>query len=245
MSTESDRLFARVDRLERAMRRWRWTAFGAMGVGIVAIVGGATMVPPDALTAKRFDCVDEAGRVRATLGANEGGAFLILNDVQGRVRSQLVLQNDGTTGLNFKDAKSIDRVSLAFQADENSFLVFRSPDKRHVQQIGGRSDGDMIGNRVAALESATGRTGPTAHDLGPVLPGGPRTPDRQADADRQQRLNQVQMNIKSVTDQLGDAQRLIDAARKRGESPRSADQAKVERLRLELDRLRVEADSLR
>ncbi|MFQ5873698.1 MAG: hypothetical protein ACE5JL_07840 [Dehalococcoidia bacterium] len=73
-------LVQRVDRLERAHRRWRRAAFAlAAALGLLALVGATsprTVPVADEIRAKRFVLVDEAGRDQARLGMGLVGALV-------------------------------------------------------------------------------------------------------------------------------------------------------------------------
>lgn len=77
-------LETRIERLERASRRWRLAATVAgCGLGLALLLGQAKPEPTE-VKAGKFVLVDEAGASRATLAIEAGGPSLVLTDARGR-----------------------------------------------------------------------------------------------------------------------------------------------------------------
>jgi hypothetical protein len=76
-------LETRIERLERAGRRWRLAAI-ACGTGLaLAVLMGQARPEPGEVKATKFVLVDEAGTSRATLAIESGGPSLVLTDTRG------------------------------------------------------------------------------------------------------------------------------------------------------------------
>jgi hypothetical protein len=73
----------RVERLERAGRRWRLAAtIAGAGLALAVLMGQARPEPAE-IKAQKFVLVDETGASRATLAMEAGGPSLVLTDARG------------------------------------------------------------------------------------------------------------------------------------------------------------------
>lgn len=80
----------RVARLERENRRIKRLGLMALVVtGLIITLGQARPQQPDVIRATKFVLVDDNGQQRATLGIENGGPALVLEDTNGRGVVQL------------------------------------------------------------------------------------------------------------------------------------------------------------
>lgn len=143
-------LARRVERLERAQRRWRRLATGmALSLAAVALMGQKPA--PRVVEAERFILRDAAGRARAelvvdgeqsvalrfkdadsmprlSLGTENGAALLVLNEQGGRVRAGLVTLSHGAPALTFYDGNGKNRAELALTREGTPALTITDRD---------------------------------------------------------------------------------------------------------------------
>jgi hypothetical protein len=108
----------RLDRLERAVSRWRIMGWAAMGLlGLVVLLGAFTRGGRTAVgdvLAREVILVDRAQAPRASLAlGNDDGPSLLLMDQQKQVRVGLTVLGDGRPSLGLMDAQGQSRVVLA------------------------------------------------------------------------------------------------------------------------------------
>jgi hypothetical protein len=103
---------ARLERLERNARRWRWAATAAaVGLALIVFLGQAKPEPTE-VKANKFTLLDQGGAPRATLALEAGGPSLVLTDARGREAIQLsvpkvpdkgtIYLSDGEAGSNLE-----------------------------------------------------------------------------------------------------------------------------------------------
>jgi hypothetical protein len=125
----------RVAQLERAQRRWRRLAMGAV-VGLMGVVLMGQKPAPRIVEAERFILRDAAGRIRAELGVDaeqsvalrfrdadsmprlsvgteNGASVLVLNEQGGKVRAGLVTLSHGAPALTLYDPSGKNRAELS------------------------------------------------------------------------------------------------------------------------------------
>jgi hypothetical protein len=143
-------LARRVERLERAQRRWRRLAMAsALGLAAVGVMGQKPA--PRIVEAERFILRDAAGRVRAELvvdgeqsvalrfkdpdsmprlsiGTENGSAVVVLNEQGGRVRAGLVTLPHGAPALTFYDNNGRNRAELALSREGTPALSINDRD---------------------------------------------------------------------------------------------------------------------
>ncbi len=106
---KSTSLEARVRRLERRNRLWSALAFGGLGLFLLS----ALRPQEESIAAKRFELVDDTGRLRAALAIDEdGSAGLFVRDTEGRVRASLT-QDQEQGALYFLDEDGTIRLGAA------------------------------------------------------------------------------------------------------------------------------------
>lgn len=151
MTESVDRaILQRVERLERAQRRWRRLASGA-AVGLLAVGLMGQKPAPRTVEAERFVLRDAAGRARAELvvdgeqsvalrfkdadsmprlsiGTENGAAVLVLNEQGGRVRAGLVTLSHGAPALTFYDNNGRNRAELALTREGAPALTITDRD---------------------------------------------------------------------------------------------------------------------
>ena len=108
-------LESRVDRLERENRRLKRLGVTALVVaGLIVGLGQARPRQPEEVRATKFVLVDEGGQQRATLGIENGGPALVLEDTTGRGVVQLqVPKIPDKPSLYLRDPRESARVELA------------------------------------------------------------------------------------------------------------------------------------
>jgi hypothetical protein len=141
-TAEFQALAARLERAEKQLRRLAWV------VPVLLAVSGTTaayavysgLVVPKTVAAREFLLVDDAGRVRATLRQENGGAWLLFSAQTGTAfRAAVGVEPDGSLlvtakgedgkvrlalgqaggrqGLRVGDADGAERVFVGFQPD--------------------------------------------------------------------------------------------------------------------------------
>jgi len=108
-------LEVRVDKLERENRRIKRLGYTTLIVaGLVIALGQARPQQPEVIRATKFVLVDENGQQRATLGIENGGPALVLEDTSGRGVVQLqVPKIPDKPSLYLADPRESARVELA------------------------------------------------------------------------------------------------------------------------------------
>jgi hypothetical protein len=125
----------RVERLERALCRWRRLAAGAL-IALAGVMLMGQKPAPRIIEAERFILRDAAGRLRAELaadtdqsaalrfrdidnlprlsiGTENGASVVVLNEQGGRVRAGLVTLPHGAPALTLYDTNGKNRAELA------------------------------------------------------------------------------------------------------------------------------------
>jgi len=105
----------RIEKLERENRHIKRLGLTALVVtGLIISIGQARPQQPDVIRATKFVLVDENGQQRATLGIENGGPALVLEDTNGRGVVQLqVPKIPDKPSLYLSDPRESARVELA------------------------------------------------------------------------------------------------------------------------------------
>jgi hypothetical protein len=163
MSTTEDRIESLENQLRvqqsqvRRQRRWN------IALGAVVVVGGlmaATGVRsvPDVIQAKKFEVVNDDGKVIASLYANMGGGMLSVSNKDGEVVSGLgsdEVNGGGVLGINNKDGKIV----AGIHADENGGVARVLNNKfAGVVVISANADGDGVMMTSGSKGKVTSRT---------------------------------------------------------------------------------------
>lgn len=127
MNNSTDDLAARLDRLERANRRWR-----VASLTLVAALGCLTLVAADnkdaklrAIDASAIRIWDDSGHLRAVLSSsNSRSAALALISAQGKVCATLGCGKDGSPGLEMSSHNGKVRMRLEAREDGRPMLEF-------------------------------------------------------------------------------------------------------------------------
>src|SRR5256712_7016511 len=132
-------LAERLDRLERAHRRWKLASSATVLMLLSAIgLGAAAPRSPqpipeaipmgsvvDEVRAKRVVLMEDTGKVRAVLGAATRGAVsLELLDNDGKIRSVLIVDSSGTPRLELFGADEARRVMLSVFPNRSGLGIF-------------------------------------------------------------------------------------------------------------------------
>lgn len=133
------RLIERLDRLDGTNRRWKLIS-GATAAALAVLVLGAAAAPRVPLLdqggrpgggvvsevrAKRFLLVDDAGKLRAVLGAATGGAVSLgLLDNDDKIWSVLIVDADGTPRLEMLAADETRRLVLSVFPNRSDLALF-------------------------------------------------------------------------------------------------------------------------
>ena len=115
-------LQARVERLERSARRWRWLASGC-GALLGWLVLTAQSGEPRILEARGLVVRDDAGVARAQVTLGEEGPAFSLYDEQGYLRAALAVEAGGPM-LNLYAGDGEPRL-VAGERDQAAFFVLR------------------------------------------------------------------------------------------------------------------------
>lgn len=132
-------LTERLDRLEQAHRRWKRASGTTVmlllaGIGLGAAAPRPPQLIPEApltgssvseVRAKRFVLVDDAGKLRAVLGAATRGAVSLgLLDNDDKIRSVLIVDSNGTPRLELFAADETRRVVLSVFPNRSGLGIF-------------------------------------------------------------------------------------------------------------------------
>jgi hypothetical protein len=116
MYQESKEINERLALLERSMRRYR-AALAAITVIAVTLLAGSPLVgaakAPEVVQAKRFEVVDDNGRVGAWLANTGDLTSLVFFDKSGKPRASLGNNGDATYLAFYDNTGKITRVALS------------------------------------------------------------------------------------------------------------------------------------
>jgi hypothetical protein len=136
----------RIESLETQVRTLKRMLFGVFGL---VVVGGLLAVTtlqsvPDVIQAKKFEVVNDEGKVVASFYANMGGGMLSFSNKDGEVVAGLgsdEVNGGGVLGINNKDGKTV----AGIYADENGGVARVLNNKfTEVVQIGADANGDGL-----------------------------------------------------------------------------------------------------
>jgi hypothetical protein len=163
----TETMTARLDRLERDGRLWKWLSLVACAIGLI---GGATAVlglggHPSGLPGRggqdRIELRDRMGRMRAVLAVKpDGSPVLAFYDEQGRNRMILGLGRDGAGGFDVFQADGKDRIALGSWADGTSGMRLFDAAGRKRLVTGTRPDGTPT---ISLLDGAGGELPQARH----------------------------------------------------------------------------------
>jgi hypothetical protein len=134
----------RIESLETQVRTLKRMLFGVFGL---VVVGGLLAVTtlqsvPDVIQAKKFEVVNDEGKVVASFYANMGGGMLSFSNKDGEVVAGLgsdEVNGGGVLGINNKDGKTV----AGIYADENGGVArVLNNNFTEVVQIGADANGD-------------------------------------------------------------------------------------------------------
>ena len=111
--------------------------------GMVLLMGGRLWQPqvaaaqakqpavPDVLRAGRFEVVDAAGKVRASLGlGTDGTPLLAVYDAAGKARAGMTVLPDGSPALGLRDAAGKRRAVMMVDRDGSPALDLRDAEEK-------------------------------------------------------------------------------------------------------------------
>ena len=154
----------RINVLETQVRTLKRIVYGFGCLLVVGIVVGATSLQtvPDVIQAKKFEVVNDEGKVVASFYANMGGGMLSFSNKDGEVVAGLgsdEVNGGGVLGINNKDGKRV----AGIHADENGGVARVFNNKfTEVAAIGMNAYGGMLsvankdGKQVAKLSAKEG-----------------------------------------------------------------------------------------
>jgi hypothetical protein len=105
-------LVKRLERLERAHRRLKGFALGALVLATALATIYATQPVPNVITAHEFDVVDSSGRVRVRMNVDTNRSAIELYDVHGMERAELSLNSSGEPKIVLTDAQGNSRAGM-------------------------------------------------------------------------------------------------------------------------------------
>lgn len=94
----------RLDRMEREIRHWRWSALVALPVLVVLVAGGMAGPPAKELSVGTLRIVDQAGKDRIVLTAATGIPDMTFLDPSGKSRLTLDIADDQRPVLLFSES---------------------------------------------------------------------------------------------------------------------------------------------
>ncbi len=137
--TVAESLARRVERLEKANRRWRGLCLAAMGGLGLILSAGAGRNEPTRLEMRELAVVDRDGKVRLRLGTDDGGdPYLYFATKEGLPRLNMGL-GGGPFGnhdpyLNFKDSAGMPRLLMGLGGgpgtEQDAYLNLRSKEQK-------------------------------------------------------------------------------------------------------------------
>lgn len=103
---------ARVEKLEKSLRLWRWGLLGILFLFLGVFVAlTSVMGELDEVSARRIVVKDDADVTRATISADDDGwVRLSLLDAKGRPRAVLGAPKDGAASLALRDETGCERI---------------------------------------------------------------------------------------------------------------------------------------
>lgn len=116
---------ARIDRMERQLKRWRRGALAALGLALVVIAGAMAAPPVKELSVRTLRVVDDTGKDRIVLTANPEEADLTFFDPSGKSRLTLDVAKDRRPVLYFSDEtnKESNRLTLGLEDEGHPALM--------------------------------------------------------------------------------------------------------------------------
>jgi hypothetical protein len=137
----------RINGLETQVRTLKRIVYGFGCLLVAGIVIGATSLQtvPDVIQAKKFEVVNDEGKVVASFYANMGGGMLSFSNKDGEVVAGLgsdEVNGGGVLGINNKDGKRV----AGIHADENGGVARVFNNKfTEVAGIRATPDGGVLG----------------------------------------------------------------------------------------------------
>ena len=132
----------RINVLETQVRTLKRIVYGFGCLLVAGVVVSATSLQtvPDVIQAKKFEVVNDEGKVFAAIGASKyGGALGILNKEGKQVSLIAAYPNGGQLSLSNKDGK---QVAAMFANEHGGALVASNKDGKQVAAINVTANGD-------------------------------------------------------------------------------------------------------
>jgi hypothetical protein len=118
-------ILRRLDRMERALRRWKLGALASLSLAVVGVATGALAEPAKELSVRTLRLVDRGGKERIVLTAEEGIPDMTFLDPAGKGRLTLDITEDRVPVLLFSESgEAKNGVSLGFGEEEGPMLQF-------------------------------------------------------------------------------------------------------------------------
>ncbi len=115
----------RLDRIERELRRWRLGALAALSLAVIVGTAGALAEHAKDLRVQTLRLVDQQGKERIILTAEEGIPDMTFLDPAGKGRLTLDITEDRTPVLLFSESgEEKNGLTLGFGEEEGPMLQF-------------------------------------------------------------------------------------------------------------------------
>jgi hypothetical protein len=149
MATEAaleGELRARLDRVERQLRRWQRGALAALGVAAAAVAGAMSQAPARELAVKTLRIVDDAGKDRVVLTAEPNVPDMTFYDPSGKSRLTLDVANDRRPVLLFADetGKESNRLTVGLEDEGHPSLLLYDAEGRKRVVLGVPREGGPV-----------------------------------------------------------------------------------------------------
>jgi hypothetical protein len=118
-------ILRRLDRMERALRRWRLGALAALSLAVVGVAAGALAEPAKELDVRTLRLVDRRGKERIVLTAEDGIPDMTFLDPAGKGRLTLDITEDRVPVLLFSESgEEKNGLTLGFGEEDGPMLQF-------------------------------------------------------------------------------------------------------------------------
>jgi hypothetical protein len=118
-------ILRRLDRMERAIRRWKLGALASLSLAVVGVAAGALAEPARELNVRTLRLVDLRGKERIILTAEDGVPDMTFLDPAGKCRLTLDITEDRVPRLLFSESgEEKNGLTLGFGEEDGPMLEF-------------------------------------------------------------------------------------------------------------------------